>query len=97
MSETKLEKLEKLYNKECALAEKHKQAAKDIKEEMEALKGNIITKAVLSLNLDNQEFDYFMSYLKNKKDIQSAINQFKQNFEKKGEDASHGEKEMVAD
>lgn len=97
MAETKLEKLEKLYQKECTLAEKHKQAAKDIKDEIEALKGNLITKTVLSLNLNNQDFDYFMSYLKNKKDIQSAIEQFKKKLEQKGEDVPHEEKEMASD
>lgn len=69
-----METLEKMYNKELELAEKHKQNALDIKKEMELRRGHLINKKANALNLNGAEYDQFIRLLeKDKKTLLDAI------------------------
>ena len=69
-----METLEKMYNKELELMEKHKQNAADIKKEMELRRGSMIHKKANALNLNSAEYDRLMRLLeKDKKTILDAI------------------------
>lgn len=68
------EALQKSYEKEMALAEKHKQNAADIKKEMEVLKGNVSYKKINALNFSGEEYDKFMRLLDtDKKTVLEAV------------------------
>jgi len=68
------EALQKTYEKEIELAEKHKQKAADIKKEMEVQRGNVSYKKINALNFTGQEYDKFMRLLDtNKKTVLEAI------------------------
>lgn len=68
------EALQKAYEKEVALAEKHKQNANDIKHEMEVLRGKASNKKINALNFTGQEYDRFLRLLDtNKKTVLEAV------------------------
>ena len=49
-----LEKLEEQYQKELALAQKHKQDAEDLRREIELLKGTMINQKIKALNFSGE-------------------------------------------
>lgn len=66
--------LEKSYEREMELAEKHRQNAADIKKEMELFKGSMINQKTKALNLNGTEYDQFMKLLEsNKQNVLEAI------------------------
>lgn len=68
------EALQKSYEKEMALAEKHKQNAADIKKEMDIQRGNASNKKINALNLTGQEYDRFLRLLDTgKKTVMEAV------------------------
>ena len=58
-----MEQLEKAYQKELDLAEKHKRNAADIKKQMELQQGKMISQKVNSMNMSGAEYDRFMRLL----------------------------------
>ena len=69
-----IEQLEKNYEREMELAEKHRQNAADIKKEMELLKGSMINQKTKALNLNGAEYDQFMKLLaSDKQSVLEAI------------------------
>ena len=70
-----MEQLEKAYEKEVQLAEKHKQNAAAYKKQMEQLQLKNVTQRVVSLNMSAKEYDDFMKLLKSgKKSVFEAVN-----------------------
>lgn len=68
------EALQKSYEKEIALAEKHKQNAADIKREMDALRGKVSNRKISALNFNGQEYDRFLRLLDaDKKTVLEAV------------------------
>lgn len=57
------ESLQKAYEKEISLAEKHKQNALDIKREMDVQRGKVSNKKINALNFNGQEYDKFLRLL----------------------------------
>lgn len=92
MTEKKLEKLEELYQKECALAEKHRKNARDIKEQIEEYRGEMVHRAINNLKLSEDDFKWFLSHLGDKKNIHQVIEELKK---KKGGEDSQDEKESI--
>ncbi|EOS46436.1 hypothetical protein C809_02468 [Lachnospiraceae bacterium MD335] len=68
-----LEKLEEQYQKELALAQKHKQDAEDLRREIELLKGTMINQKIKALNFSGEEYKKLMVFLNDKKGIMEAI------------------------
>lgn len=68
-----LEKLEEQYQKELALAQKHKQGAEDLRREIELLKGTMVNQRIKSLNFNAEEYRKLMMFLNDKKEIMEAI------------------------
>ncbi len=67
------EALQKAYEKELQLSEKHKQNAADIKKEIEAQRGKALSKKINSLSLSGQEYDQFLRFLDGKQTLFEAI------------------------
>lgn len=68
-----IEQLEKLYEKEASLAEKHKNNAVTVKKEIESRKASMINSKAKELNLSGQEYDRLLKLLANKKNLMEAI------------------------
>lgn len=58
-----MEQLERAYQKELALAEKHKKNAADIKKQMELQQGKMISQKINGMNMSGAEYDRFMRLL----------------------------------
>lgn len=58
-----MEQLEKAYEKEMELSEKHKKNAADIKKQMELQQGKEITQRINSMKMNGAEYDKFMRLL----------------------------------
>lgn len=76
-----INKLERLYQKECELVEKHKNQAEDYKRQLEEARGNAIRQAVNRQNLSGSEFEQLMTLLKSRKTISDALKTVKQEGE----------------
>jgi len=72
-----LEKLEEHYQREVALAKKHKQNAEDLKREIEIFKGNLINQKIKALNFNGQEYKKLLELLNDKKGLMEAIEKVK--------------------
>lgn len=71
-----IEQLEQAYQKEIALAEKHKKAAVDIRKQIEVQQGKMITQKINALNMNGKEYDMFIKLLSSgKKTVLQAANQ----------------------
>ncbi len=79
-----MEQLEAAYQKELALAEKHKKAAADIRKQMEFQQGKAIAAKVNAMNMSGAEYDKFISLLSSgKKSVMEAADLVKQQSSKK--------------
>lgn len=58
-----MEQLEKAYQKEMDLSEKHRKNAADIKKQMELQQGKMISQKINSMNMSGAEYDRFMRLL----------------------------------
>ncbi len=58
-----MEQLEKAYQRELELSQKHKKAAEDIKKQMELQQGKAISQRVNAMNMNGAEYDRFMKLL----------------------------------
>lgn len=58
-----MEQLEAAYQKEMGLIEKHKNAAADIKKQMEHLQGKMVVQKINSMNMNGAEYDRFIKLL----------------------------------
>ena len=58
-----MEQLEKAYQKEMELSEKHKKNAADIKKQMELQQGKEITQKINSMKMSGGEYDKFIRFL----------------------------------
>ncbi len=68
------EALQKAYEKELELVEKHKKNAADIKQEMEVQRGKVSNRKINALNFTGQEYDRFLQLLDtNKKTVLEAV------------------------
>lgn len=67
------ETLQKMYEKEIGLSEKHKQNALDIKKEIEMQRNRQSIKKIQALNLSGTEYDRFIHLLDDKESVMSAI------------------------
>ncbi len=66
--------LQKMYDKEISLADKHRKNALDIKKEMDAQRYRVFDKKIQALNLTGSEYDSFMRLLDSgKKSVNEAI------------------------
>lgn len=71
-----IEQLEQAYQKELALAEKHKKAAADIRKQIEHQQGKMIMQSINALNMSGSEYDRFNNLLKSgKKTVLEAADQ----------------------
>lgn len=71
-----IEQLEAAYQKELDLAEKHKKAAKAIRDQMDHQQGKMIMQSISALNLSGAEYDQFYKLLKSgKKNVLEAAEQ----------------------
>lgn len=71
-----IEQLEQQYQKETALAEKHKKAAADIRKQIETQQGKVITQKINALNMTGAEYDKFIKLISSgKKTILQAADQ----------------------
>lgn len=71
-----LEQLEQAYEKEIALAEKHKKTAADIRRQIDLRQGKMITQKITSLNMTGAECDKFLKLLSSgKKTVLQAADQ----------------------
>lgn len=55
-----IEQLEKAYEREIELSEKHKKTAIDIKKQIDVLQGKMINQKINALNLSGEEYDRFI-------------------------------------
>lgn len=68
-----MEQLEKMYEKEIDLSERHKKNAADIKKQMELLQGKEVTQKINSLKMSGAEYDRVMKLLSSgKKNVLEA-------------------------
>lgn len=58
-----MEQLERAYQKELDLAEKHKKNAADLKKQMELQQGKMISQKINGMNMSGAEYDRFMRLL----------------------------------
>lgn len=71
-----IEQLEQQYQKEIALAEKHKKAAVDIRKQIETQQGKVITQKINALNMNGAEYGKFIKLLSSsKKTVLQAADQ----------------------
>lgn len=71
-----IEQLEAAYQKELALAEKHKKAAADIRKQIDHQQGKMIMQSITALNMSGPEYDKFNKLLKSgKKNVLEAAEQ----------------------
>ena len=71
-----IEQLETSYQKELALAEKHKKTASDIRKQIEHQQGKMIMQSINALNMSGAEYDRFNKLLKSgKKTVLEAADQ----------------------
>lgn len=87
-----MEQLEKAYQKELELAEKHKKNAADIKKQMELQQGKMISQKINSMNLSGAEYDRLMQLLASgKKTVLEAAESFlAKSEEKEGGEEDNG-------
>lgn len=68
-----MEQLERAYQKEMEMSQKHKKNAEDIKKQMEHMQGKAISQRVNALNMNGAEYDKFMKLLSGgKKSVMEA-------------------------
>lgn len=71
-----IEQLEQAYQKEIALAEKHKKTAGDIRKQIEVQQGKMIAQKINALNMNGREYDMFIKLLNSgKKSVLQAADQ----------------------
>lgn len=71
-----IEQLEKAYEREVELSEKHKKAASDIKKQIDVLQGKMIAQKINALNMSGVEYDKFIRLLgSGKKTVLEAADQ----------------------
>lgn len=71
-----IEQLEQAYQKEIALAEKHKKTAVDIRKQIEVQQGRMITQKINALSMNGKEYDMFFKLLvSGKKTVLQAADQ----------------------
>lgn len=81
-----MEQLEKAYQKELELSQKHKKAADDIKKQMEYMQGKAISQKINAMNMNGAEYDRFMRLLAGgKKSVLEAAEHVLKESEKGGE------------
>ena len=69
-----MEQLEKAYQKEMELSERHKKNAADIRKQMELQQGKEITQKISSMKMSGAEYDQFMRLLSGgKKTVLEAV------------------------
>lgn len=69
-----MEQLERAYQKEVELSEKHKKNAADIKKQMELQQGKEITQRINAMKMSGAEYDKFMRLLSGgKKTVLEAV------------------------
>lgn len=84
-----MEQLEKAYERELELAEKHKRTAADIKKQIDVLQGKMITQKINALNLSGEEYDRFIRLIgSSKKTVLEAADQVlgRQEQQEKGDE-----------
>ena len=82
-----MEQLEKAYQKEVELSQKHKKAADDIKKQMELQQGKAVNQRINAMNMNGAEYDRFMKFLGGgKKTVLEAAELALQESEKGGEE-----------
>lgn len=82
-----MEQLEQAYQKEIALAERHKKAAADIRKQMELQQGKQITQKINALNMNGIEYEKFIKYLgSGKKTVLEAADKVLGKKTEKGDD-----------
>ncbi len=84
-----MEQLEKAYERELELAEKHKRTAADIKKQIDVLQGKMITQKINALNLSGEEYDRFICLIgSSKKTVLEAADQVlgRQEQQEKGDE-----------
>lgn len=82
-----IEQLETAYQKEMALAEKHKKTASDIRKQIEHQQGKMIMQSINALNMSGSEYDRFNRLLKSgKKTVLEAADQVLAGKSEKGDD-----------
>lgn len=81
-----MEQLEKAYQKELDLSQKHKKTAEDIKKQMELLQGKAISQKINSMSMNGAEYDRFMKLLEGgKKSVLEAAELVLKKSEEGGE------------
>ena len=71
-----IEQLEAAYEKEMALADKHKKVAAALRQQIEHQQGEAIMKSINALNMSGSEYDRLVKLLKSgKKTVLEAIDQ----------------------